>query len=202
MRRSCGCRCATRPADGCSASDPAPERALPLALLAEAMRFAEQGDHRLAIVVADSSVRVLDARVPPSEDSSVLPAWEALGAVDRRRRRRHARTDERRLDGRHQRRRGADRRTIAPFRGVEQRTREHLARRNRDRCAVDDPSPFDLAEIELQRVELLVVIVDVDGDPNLLALLDHWTEADQDSAVGDDDGAVVVRAQGLVAASR
>ncbi len=54
---------------------------LPLALLAEAMQFAEQGDHYVAIVVADSAVRVLDARVPPSPDSSVLPAWEALGPV-------------------------------------------------------------------------------------------------------------------------
>jgi predicted MFS family arabinose efflux permease len=51
---------------------------LPLALLAEAMRFAEQGDHYVAIVVADSAVRVLDARSPASPDSSTQPAWDAL----------------------------------------------------------------------------------------------------------------------------
>jgi predicted MFS family arabinose efflux permease len=55
--------------------------ALPLALLAEAMRLSEQGDKRLAIVVADSSVRVLDARIPPPAESSVLAAWEAVGTV-------------------------------------------------------------------------------------------------------------------------
>ena len=47
--------------------------ALPLALLAEAMRFAEQGDHYVAIVVADSAVRVLDARVPASPESAGAP---------------------------------------------------------------------------------------------------------------------------------
>jgi predicted MFS family arabinose efflux permease len=52
--------------------------ALPLALLAEAMRFAEQGDHYVAIVVADSAVRVLDARAPVSSESTKLPAWESL----------------------------------------------------------------------------------------------------------------------------
>ena len=51
---------------------------LPLALLAEAMRFAEQGDHYVAIVVADSSVRVLDARGPAPSDSAAQPAWDAL----------------------------------------------------------------------------------------------------------------------------
>ena len=51
---------------------------LPLALLAEAMRFAEQGDHYVAIVVADSSVRVLDARGPAPLDSVAQPEWDAL----------------------------------------------------------------------------------------------------------------------------
>ncbi len=53
---------------------------LPLALLAEAMRFAEQGDHYVAIVVADSSVRVLDARGPAHPDSAAQPQWDALAA--------------------------------------------------------------------------------------------------------------------------
>jgi hypothetical protein len=53
---------------------------LPLALLAEAMRFAEQGDHYVAVVVADSSVRVLDARGPAPLDSATQPDWDALAA--------------------------------------------------------------------------------------------------------------------------
>ena len=53
---------------------------LPLALLAEAMRFAEQGDHYVAVVVADSSVRVLDARGPAPLDSAAQPEWDALAA--------------------------------------------------------------------------------------------------------------------------
>jgi len=55
--------------------------ALPLALLSEAMRFAEQGDHYLAVVVAESAVRVLDARVPASPESAGLPAWVAVGPI-------------------------------------------------------------------------------------------------------------------------
>jgi hypothetical protein len=51
---------------------------LPLGLLAEAMRFAEQHDHYVAIVVADSAVRVLEARDPASSDSTAGPEWEAL----------------------------------------------------------------------------------------------------------------------------
>ncbi|MEP7114688.1 MAG: hypothetical protein ABI862_15585 [Ilumatobacteraceae bacterium] len=51
---------------------------LPLALLAEAMRFAEQGDHYVAIVVADSAVRVLDARGPAPPESMAQPVWNAL----------------------------------------------------------------------------------------------------------------------------
>ena len=51
---------------------------LPLALLAEAMRFAEQGDHYVAIVVADSAVRVLDARAPAPPASTLLAAWDSL----------------------------------------------------------------------------------------------------------------------------
>jgi predicted MFS family arabinose efflux permease len=51
---------------------------LPLGLLAEAMRFAEQGDHYVAIVVADSAVRVLQARGPAPLDSTAQPAWDVL----------------------------------------------------------------------------------------------------------------------------
>ncbi len=51
---------------------------LPLGLLAEAMRFHEQRDHYVAIVVADSAVRVLDAREPTPADSIAQPAWKAL----------------------------------------------------------------------------------------------------------------------------
>jgi hypothetical protein len=51
---------------------------LPLALLAEAMRFAEQGDHYVAVVVADSAVRVVEARGPASSEHATQTAWEAL----------------------------------------------------------------------------------------------------------------------------
>jgi predicted MFS family arabinose efflux permease len=51
---------------------------LPLALLAEAMQFAEQGDHDVAIVAADGALRVLDARTPASTESIVQAGWEAL----------------------------------------------------------------------------------------------------------------------------
>ncbi len=51
---------------------------LPLALLAEALRFAEQGDHYVAVIVAESAVRVVDARSPASSDCSTQGAWEAL----------------------------------------------------------------------------------------------------------------------------
>ncbi|MEP7201143.1 MAG: hypothetical protein ABI894_00955 [Ilumatobacteraceae bacterium] len=57
---------------------PAANEALPLALLAEAMRFAEQGDHYVAIVVAESAVRVLNARSPSSPESVAQPTWDAL----------------------------------------------------------------------------------------------------------------------------
>jgi hypothetical protein len=51
---------------------------LPLGLLAEAMRFAEQHDHYVAIVVADSAVRVLDARGPAPPESTAEPQWAEL----------------------------------------------------------------------------------------------------------------------------
>ena len=52
---------------------------LPLALLAEAMRFAEQGDHYVAIVVAESAVRVVDARSAATPESETQTAWDRLG---------------------------------------------------------------------------------------------------------------------------
>jgi hypothetical protein len=57
---------------------PTANEALPLGLLAEAIRFSEQGDHYVSIVVADSAVRVLDARSSPSPDSDVQLLWDAL----------------------------------------------------------------------------------------------------------------------------
>ena len=57
---------------------------LPLALMAEAMRFAEQGDHYVAIVVAESAVRVVDARsatAPESETQTPHQTqWDSLAA--------------------------------------------------------------------------------------------------------------------------
>ncbi|MEP7048353.1 MAG: hypothetical protein ABI949_16800, partial [Ilumatobacteraceae bacterium] len=55
-----------------------PGDGLPLALLAEANQFALQGDHYVALVVADSAVRVLDARTQASSESIVQPAWDAM----------------------------------------------------------------------------------------------------------------------------
>jgi hypothetical protein len=52
---------------------------LPLALLAEAIRFAEQGDHYVAIVVAESAVRVVDARSAATPESETQSAWDHLG---------------------------------------------------------------------------------------------------------------------------
>jgi predicted MFS family arabinose efflux permease len=52
--------------------------ALPRALLAEAIRFEEQGDHDLSIVVADSAVRALTARTVPLPDSDSSEHWRAL----------------------------------------------------------------------------------------------------------------------------
>ena len=51
---------------------------LPLALLAEAMRFAEQGDHYVAIVVAESAVRVVDARSAMALESETQNVWNSL----------------------------------------------------------------------------------------------------------------------------
>ncbi len=57
---------------------PTANEALPLGLLAEAMRFSEQGDHYVSIVVADSAVRVLDARSSASSGSEAQLLWDAL----------------------------------------------------------------------------------------------------------------------------
>lgn len=48
-------------------------------LLAEAMRFAEERDHRVAVVVADSAVRVMNTRNPAAERSDADHGWAALG---------------------------------------------------------------------------------------------------------------------------
>ncbi|HSB87675.1 MAG TPA: hypothetical protein VLD86_15295, partial [Ilumatobacteraceae bacterium] len=51
--------------------------ALPLALLAEAIRFNEQGDHDVSIVVADSAVRALAARAVPAGPTETEARWRA-----------------------------------------------------------------------------------------------------------------------------
>jgi len=51
---------------------------LPLALLAEAMRYAERGDHYVAVVVAESAVRVVDARSGAGADCAQQEAWNAV----------------------------------------------------------------------------------------------------------------------------
>ncbi len=56
----------------------ASNRALPLALLAEAIRFAEQGDHDVSIVVAAGAVQALEARTVASPQSSAQAMWDSL----------------------------------------------------------------------------------------------------------------------------
>jgi len=53
---------------------------LPLALLAEAMRYAERGDHYVAVVVAESAVRVVDARTASPSDFDHRAAWDAVAS--------------------------------------------------------------------------------------------------------------------------
>lgn len=62
-------------------SGPRPQQvALPLALLAEAVRFKEQGDHDVSIVMADSAVRALAARdSPPLRNGAAN--WAAVRAL-------------------------------------------------------------------------------------------------------------------------
>jgi predicted MFS family arabinose efflux permease len=52
---------------------------LPLALMTEAIRFAEQGDHYVAIIVAESAVRVVDARSAATPESETQTTWDLLG---------------------------------------------------------------------------------------------------------------------------
>ena len=56
----------------------ASNRALPLALLAEAIRFAEQGDHDVSIVVAAGAVRALVARTVSLPESHAQVVWDSL----------------------------------------------------------------------------------------------------------------------------
>src|SRR5258706_16479252 len=61
----------------------AANRALPLALLAEAIRFAEQGDHDVSIIVASGAVRTVVARTAPLAESLTQEIWDSLtGLVD------------------------------------------------------------------------------------------------------------------------
>jgi predicted MFS family arabinose efflux permease len=53
--------------------------ALPAALVAGAMRYAEQGEHSLAVAVAETAVRVLDTRSAAPAESVALDNWAALG---------------------------------------------------------------------------------------------------------------------------
>jgi hypothetical protein len=56
-------------------------RALPLALLAEAIRVAEQGDHDVSVVVAASAVQALAARTVVAPGSTTQAAWDSLSDV-------------------------------------------------------------------------------------------------------------------------
>ena len=56
-------------------------RALPLALLAEAIRVAEQGDHDVSVVVAASAVQSVVARTVAVPGSTTQTTWDALAEV-------------------------------------------------------------------------------------------------------------------------
>ena len=55
--------------------------ALPFGLLAEAIRYHELHDHHIAIIVADSAVRMVDARGPAPPDSAARQMWDQLSHV-------------------------------------------------------------------------------------------------------------------------
>ena len=123
---------------------------LPLGLLAEAMRFHEQRDHYVAIVVADSAVRVLNAREPTPPDSTAQPAWEALGDTI-------AAVIGGRLDPTVDDARAvidaagaviAERRIVGTG-AVDITPQSELAGGHHDGFAFDDPSVADEAEVEL-----------------------------------------------------
>jgi predicted MFS family arabinose efflux permease len=59
----------------------AANRALPLALLAEAIRFAEHGDHDVAVVVASAAVESVAARTVSAPDSRAQATWDSLDDV-------------------------------------------------------------------------------------------------------------------------
>jgi hypothetical protein len=59
----------------------AANRALPLALLAEAIRFAELGDHDVAVVVASAAVESVAARTVSAPDSRAQATWDSLDDV-------------------------------------------------------------------------------------------------------------------------
>ncbi len=54
---------------------------LPQVLLGEALWYAEQGDHTMAVIVADSAVRILAAHPGGTVDSAARRQWEAVAAL-------------------------------------------------------------------------------------------------------------------------
>jgi hypothetical protein len=52
-----------------------------LALLAEAIRVAEQGDHDVSVVVAASAVQAVVARTVASPGSTTQATWDSLSEV-------------------------------------------------------------------------------------------------------------------------
>ena len=179
---------------------PTANEALPLGLLAEAMRFSEQGDHYVSIVVADSAVRVLDARSSASSGSEAQLLWDALvdeiAAVV-------AGTTVPTYDDSTAVIKAAGaliaERSLRPGEWSSGRRTRRLAGGRFDRWAVEHPFVVDEVEGELHRLEVLVALVHVDVEAHLAAFLDHRCEPQQDAIVGDDDRAIVVGDQCLVA---
>ncbi len=54
---------------------------LPQVLLGEALRYADQGDHKVAVIIAGTSIQVLDSRPPTRTDSAAQREWAARAAA-------------------------------------------------------------------------------------------------------------------------
>ena len=122
-RRSCGSRCGTRPVAGCSGNDRATGERGAAAWHCSPRRCASpnRATTTSSIVVADSAVRVLDARTPVSPECTAQSDWQALGRGRRRRQRRHGGSDGRDVAGGDQGGRCVDHRAIAERGGASQR---------------------------------------------------------------------------------
>ncbi len=54
---------------------------LPQILLGEALRYADQGDHKVAVIIAGTAIQVLDSRPPERTDSTAQREWATAEAI-------------------------------------------------------------------------------------------------------------------------